>query len=507
MRSTNTRARPTKWLGLPVTALLAGALLLAGCDAEHTPDTSVLGPTWNLAEFDLTSVPGTVGFRSDLQVASTFEFAPQSDIEFAATVFNTDYTTAGVGGLRNVGSGTIALSGVDGPVTHAALYWHSVTNTSDAALGETVFVNGVQVTGVHLGFSSDNCWGFQNSQAWAADVTDIVQAQGNGDYALSDFGGFPTANPNGASLIVFYDDGDPDNNRDAVLFEGNDSNIPNPYDADGWNVTLAGINYTAGTVNMQLHVADGQQFSDDALILNGAVLQPSGIIFGGFSVPGDNDGPSRNGRLWDIMTWDVTAWMEPGENTLELTTGVVDDCLALVVAVVDLPAGAAPEQPPEGPAPPPVEGDATEACTPGYWGQPGIGQGHWPAGYEPSDAVSDVFWAAMGYLGSSSLHEALDGYRESETRRNTLDGAREILLRSAVAAVLNEASFGAAYPATSVASLAADVNDALQNGTRAEILDLATLLDWWNNNYEVDADGNLVLDEQGHPVKRGTCPL
>ena len=165
---------------------------------------------------------------------------------------------------------------------------------------------------------------------------------GDGTYNITGHGTSSTVNSNGASLIVFFNDGDSSNNRDAVIFDGNDSNIPNSFDAPGWNVTLAGINYTAGTAAMQLHVSDGQTFSDDALVLNSTTLVPTGAIFQGDSVPGVNNGPSGNGRLWDIKSFDVTSFLSPGPNTLTLTTGVVSDCLSLVVAIVDLPAGAAP---------------------------------------------------------------------------------------------------------------------------------------------------------------------
>ena len=92
---------------------------------------------------------------------------------------------------------------------------------------------------------------------------------------------------NGTSLLVFYDDGNDANNRDVVLFDGNDSNVPgNGFDADGWNVSLPGINYTSGTAGMDLHVGDGQSFDDDDIILNGATTLASGpAVFQGDSVP------------------------------------------------------------------------------------------------------------------------------------------------------------------------------------------------------------------------------
>jgi hypothetical protein len=673
-----------------VLTVLACSAVLWGCNdlqpTEPAADRPIpAGPSAQLA--------GSIGYYGrTLPPAFRASVSGQSvgilsDIALARTVFRTDYVTAGVGGLRDVGSGSISLSGVTGPVTLATLYWHSVANTTDPEAGGTVAVNGTTVTGLHLGFSSDNCWGYNNSQAWAADVTSLVQAAGDGVYVLDGFGGFPTVNPNGASLVVFYDDGDPSNDRDAVVYEGNDSNMPNPFDADGWNVTLAGIVYTGGTARLELHVADGQQYIDDALILNGVELEPRSIIFGGMSVPGANDGPFDLGRLWDIRSWDVTAWLSPGENTLELTTGMADDCLALVVAIVDLPAGAAPDQPPADNTAPvlapigdhtvdegstlafvatamdadgdpltfslsgapagaaidpatgaftwtPVDGPATAtfrvvvsdgtltddeeitvtvhnvapavqagadatiaagstlalsaafsdpgvndqpwtwlvawgdgttsggtatsqavpiaitsgvyaaagvytvtvtvtdkdggegsssltltvtpaqpaptataACSPGFWGQNGVRRDVWPAGYATSDLVSAVFTQAAGYLGGATLLEALHGYREVRGRRNTVEGAGEILLRAAVAAVLNEASFGAAYPAAGVPAIAAAVNAALDSGDRSRILGLAEILDRWNNNLPADAGAYPGLAADGPVLPSGSCSL
>ena len=66
--------------------------------------------------------------------------------------------------------------------------------------------------------------------------------------------------PGNGQESAFFDDGDDSNNRDVVLFHGNDSNIANPFDADGWDVTLPGINYDTGAARMELHVSDGQTF-------------------------------------------------------------------------------------------------------------------------------------------------------------------------------------------------------------------------------------------------------
>lgn len=153
--------------------------------------------------------------------------AGANDISQFTTVFGTKVAYAGFGGMRGNGTGSLTVSGVSGTVTHAFLYWHGPTNSADPNANATVGFNGHSITGTNIGFSSDNNWGFENSQAYRADVTSLVT--GNGTYSLSNFtktdSSGTVADVNGASLIVFYDDGNTATNRDVVVFEGNDSNM------------------------------------------------------------------------------------------------------------------------------------------------------------------------------------------------------------------------------------------------------------------------------------------
>jgi hypothetical protein len=264
-----------------------------------------------------------------------------NDIANFTTVFGTDVVHAGFGGMRNDGTGTLTVSGVSGTVTKAYLYWQGPTNSTDPSANAAVTFAGNAVTGTNIGFSSDNCWGFANSQAYRANVTASVT--GNGAFTLAGFSKDANSiNANGASLIVFFDDGNAANNRDVVLFDGNDSNIPNTFDADGWNVSLPGINYVSGAAAITMHVSDGQVADDDALLLNSSTLVPAGPIFDGDTVPFGSFTAPSGGHLWDIKSFDVTSFLSPGPNTLTLTTGLLSDCLSLVVAAIDLPAGAAP---------------------------------------------------------------------------------------------------------------------------------------------------------------------
>jgi hypothetical protein len=270
--------------------------------------------------------------------------AQATPLTYFDTVFDTDFTAVGIGGMRDgTGSATLDLSGVSGTVTKAYLYWHGPSNitATPATANASVSFAGTDITGTFLGISSDNCWGFANSVAYRADVTSLVT--GNGNYALADFIK-PNVQINGVSLIVFFDDGNDANNRDVVLFNGNDSNIDNPFDTPGWDITLAGINYTSGTASAQFHVSDGQSFPDAAVIANGVTLAPAGSVFDGVFAQ-DAGGPPQNGLLWDIRDFDVTSLLSPGLNNLNITSGVASDCLSCLLIAIDLPAGAAPPPP------------------------------------------------------------------------------------------------------------------------------------------------------------------
>jgi len=267
--------------------------------------------------------------------------ATASDIAPLETRFATDVVFAGVSGLRDVGAGSITVAGVTGTVSRSYLYWHGPTNSADLAVNAQVAVNGTPVTGTNIGQSSDNCWGFQNSEAYRADVTALVTADGS--YALTNMTK-TDAQVNGASLVVFFDDGDTTNNRDVVMFDGNDSNQTNAFDAAGWNIALSGINYVSGAASLQFVVSDGQTFGDGPVALNGTELVAADS-WQGDTVPLAVGGSDNSGFLWDHRSADITARLTPGVNDLAVTSGYINDCLSLIVAAVVLPAGAAPNQP------------------------------------------------------------------------------------------------------------------------------------------------------------------
>jgi cysteine-rich repeat protein len=278
-------------------------------------------------------------------------------IRRARTFYDTDYKTFGAGGIGRAGTATFDVSGIDGPVHTALLYWHGIDQglAEDASDGvysnAMILFDGRAVTGEALGDATTNCWGTDgSSRAYVADVS--AQVTGDGTYTATGMAAGAGHDVNGASLVVLYHDAIQANDRDLVFFEGNDSNVPEgfPGGDNGWHGTLQGLNYRAGSVLVEMHVADGQAFSDDAPIFTstaGSLTIADEVgLWDGVSVADMGDSRASSGNLWDIHRFDLTSvFGPPGAHTIELSgmsQGDGDDCLGLVLAIIDLPFGTAP---------------------------------------------------------------------------------------------------------------------------------------------------------------------
>jgi hypothetical protein len=117
-----------------------------------------------------------------------------------------------------------------------------------------------------------------------------------------------------------------------------------------------------------------------------------------------------------------------------------------------------------------------EGCTPGYWKQSQHFDSWTPTGYNPNQTLESVFDVpnSLG-LDDQTLLQALNFNGGSGTA-----GASRILLRAAVAALLNAAHPDIDYP-RSPAQVIADVNAALASNNRNTMLTLASALDADNN--------------------------
>jgi hypothetical protein len=125
-----------------------------------------------------------------------------------------------------------------------------------------------------------------------------------------------------------------------------------------------------------------------------------------------------------------------------------------------------------------------DGCTPGYWKNNLAG---WSAtGYATTDTLGGVGFTNTGRQTSTLL--AALGFRGG----STVQGAKDILMRAAVAALLNAAHPSIHYPLT-VDQVKTMVNDALASGNRATILALAATLDGYNNL-------GCTIDAHGRPI-------
>ncbi|MEX1182151.1 MAG: ice-binding family protein [Gemmatimonadota bacterium] len=138
---------------------------------------------------------------------------------------------------------------------------------------------------------------------------------------------------------------------------------------------------------------------------------------------------------------------------------------------------------PEEPEEPEAEG-----CTPGYWKNH---HGSWePTGFSPDQTVGSVFTGASATNAAATLNKALafpGGPR--------VEGGQRILLRAAVASLLNAAHPDVNFGLT-VAEVISKVDAALASDNRQEMLDLAEELDALNNA-GCPLDGGPPPDERG----------
>ena len=120
-----------------------------------------------------------------------------------------------------------------------------------------------------------------------------------------------------------------------------------------------------------------------------------------------------------------------------------------------------------------------QGCTPGFWKthtDAGKYPNAWPpTGYSPNQTVGSVFAVPYASLANATLAQGL-----AFQGGDTVEEKSEILLRAAIAAVLNAAHPNINYP-LSVLGIVSTVNAALASGDGGTIVTLARALDAQNN--------------------------
>lgn len=153
--------------------------------------------------------------------------------------------------------------------------------------------------------------------------------------------------------------------------------------------------------------------------------------------------------------------------------------VALVVSMMLVSGVSGPGLSHQPPPPPPPPDHPKEGCTPGYWKQ----EHHFDSwvGFSPGQRLSGtggagfIFPDALASFRTMTLLQALQGGGGPG-----LTGATRILMRAAVAALLNAANPNVAY-GFSVADVRNATNSALASLSRSDMLNQAAEWDRFNN--------------------------
>ena len=269
-----------------------------------------------------------------------------SAVTYFQTFEGVDWTAAGVGGIGSFGGGqaTLTVGNVSGPIVAGYLYWHGIdTGTNGVYDNETITFDGATIVGQSLGLGATGGWGTSTStsQGFRADVTHLLRT-GAQTYSVAGLASKANHNANGASLVVIFQDGDVLNDRDLYILDGN--HVSNGPSSDGlWQVQLDDFFYRHGDVRAQLHVADGQSWSDPALVFStaygSATFADTIGRFDGTSVSSMGRSRAINGSLWDIHTFNISSAFS-GAGSIQLDVSLLQpthsaDSLALVAVFFD----------------------------------------------------------------------------------------------------------------------------------------------------------------------------
>jgi hypothetical protein len=383
-------------------------------------------------------------------------------------------------GMIGIGTGTRSMNvDIGGPVQKALLYWvgrdrpcpmsgGSCVITSSPYKDQVIRFDGVLLTGTIIGTETQPTSGGGpiNNIGFLADVTSLVQAKGTGlqTFALKD--GNTASNLfrlDGAGLLVIYTDPADTATYRLIVYHGLDSAYgidptPGPTRVTAPVTFNHGADTVARVAKLRVFAGDAEATRPDRIDISN-----NASVFNGLD---GSDG------IWfdsDALVVNIPAGV--ASTTVQLFSEPLNqnpDSLLWILGALRLPM----------PAPGPGGGGSGEdtGCTPGYW------KNHtdsWAGtGYSPGQTTGSVFSGASAFpsLASKTLLQAIQGGGGPG-----LDGAAKILLRAAVAALLNASHSGVDYPRTT-AEILADVNAALTSGNRNTMLALATALDNDNNS-------------------------
>jgi hypothetical protein len=376
-------------------------------------------------------------------------------------------------GTQGIGSGSRSFTvDIGGPVQAALLYWAGRDRPCPQSGGACVIpfqpykdqiirLDGTLITGTVIGTEGQpvSSGGPINNIGYLADVTSLVQAKGTGLQSFTVRDGDTASNLfrwNGVGLVVIYTDPADTAVWRIIVYDGLDfafgaDPTPGPTRVTDPVTFNHGSDTDARQGRLRIFSGDSVASRPDRIDISNNPSVVNGL-------------DSSDGASWDTDVLVINIPAGVGSTTVQLFSAPPNqnpDSLLWILGLLRLPLEVVPPE------------DA--GCTPGYW------KNHtdsWAGtGYSPGQTTGSVFSGASAFptLASQSLLQSLQGGGGP----GTLGGA-SILLRAAVAALLNAAHSGVEYPRTT-AEILADVNAALTSNSRSTMLALAAELDSDNN--------------------------
>jgi len=373
-----------------------------------------------------------------------------------------DVIVAGTG-TWPTGSGTFSFDVPTGAsVQQVIAYWEGFTTTSEAqAATDTVIINGFEVVGDRIGgptlfFTIPGCcdaW----TASYRADITGLDLVTDGVTNSIDVSGLDFDLDSDGLGLMVIVDDGS--GLSDIQVQDGNDAAFA------GFAPTLD----TTVPVTYTFAASTDDRIAELSLFFGSIGPERPNVVrveTGGVTTDFVDQLGSMSGDLWDVTQLTVSVPAGATELTVQALsldlggafTGNLEASLiwiasAFEIAVEDTPPGT--------------------GCTPGYWKNHLDSWG--PTGFDPDQSIGSVFTEVSAAVENATLLDALN-FRGGRGAA----GAERILLRAAVAGLLNAAHPDVDY-SIAIGILTGDVDDAIETGNRAIMLDLAAQVDFDNN--------------------------
>jgi hypothetical protein len=243
-------------------------------------------------------------------------------------------------GLRNREHGSITISGIPegATVTQAVLVWAILYNGEVPS--NAITFDGHPVTANLTSHVSGNlCWGDTATVGYAADVTPYVTGNGTFDVTNPPNGSIhvdaspegPLPYTDGASLVVFYNEGGANN---QVLSDFSYNTNTDPETSNSITRSFSGIKSVGGPASLTLAGPDGQNNGEKNFTFAGASEE---TIVNPFEGRAPQDGPSFPiGNLWDNEQFNVTSLLPLGQSSFVFHNVETDDCIGVSAAVLQV---------------------------------------------------------------------------------------------------------------------------------------------------------------------------